>query len=246
MRPARILALAALSTACAIAGGDDSHNGTGDPANWTVTATFARPTLTVPHGGQDTVTVTVTRGGGYTGAIDFFVDSIPGFTAVLSNIQTSGLTTTALFTVGFGPGGLVFSTPYSVHANADKEGLHADPTITVNVVHNNGFWTTAPARLSVARGSASGPTRVTFTKTGFTDDVTMSLPLFNGAPAGITATLPTAVAASFGPPTSFGSTVSLNFNVNIAAISGTYTVNVTSGGVGVPVVTIPLTLMITP
>ena len=339
MRPARILALAALSTACAIAGGEDSHNGTGDPANWTVTATFARPTLTVPHGGQDTVTVTVTRGGGYTGAIDFFVDSIPGFTAVLSNIQTSGLTTTALFTVGFGPGGLVFSTPYSVHANADKEGLHADPTITVNVVHNNGFWTTAPARLSVARGSASGPTRVTFTKTGFTDDVTMSLPLFNGAPAGITATftpnpiagdtvtsmtilvdtsvpegsyslgvrcngggyqgtapltltvtaaaglsmsfvtnplivargaqnatfinlvrtnltagitptitstLPTAVAASFGPPTSFGLTVSLNFNVNIAAIPGTYTVNVTSGGVGVPVVTIPLTLMITP
>ena len=317
----------------------DPKDGTGDPSAWVITATLSRPTLTVPHTGTDTSTVTVTRSGGFTGAVTFGADAPPNMAATFTNVVTSGTTTTALLTVGVSSGGGVYSIPFPVHANGPEASVHSDQTVTINVVHNVGFWTTAPATMSVAAGSASGPTRVTFTKTGFTDDVTMSLALLNGAPTGITATftpnpivgdtvtsmtvlvdpavplgtyslgvrtngggyqgtaplaltvtaaatltmsavtnpiviarggqggtlinlvrtnfslgitpvitstLPVGVTASFGPPTSFGPTVSLNVIPTPAAQPGTFTINVTSGGVGVPVVTIPITVTITP
>ncbi len=341
-RTPRLIVLGFLS-ACSISpiGGDNNNNnGTGDKSKWAVALALPRSTLTVQHGSTDTMTLTVTRSGGFTGAVTLVADMLPGAAVTLGNQATTGAVTSALLSVSPYTGSdVVYSIPFGVHVNTDVDNVRLDTMIVLNVTRKNGFWTTAPATMSVGRGGASGPTRVTFTKTGFTDDVTASLPLFNGAPAGITATfspnpivgdtvtmmtvlvdasvpegsysvgvrmngggyqgtapltltvtaavglsmnfatnplimakglgnstfinlvrtnltagitptvtstLPTGVTVSFGPPTSFGPTVSMSVNTTAAAAPGTYTVNVTSGGAGVPVVTIPLTLTITP
>ena len=331
--------------ACTISpvGGDDNkptNNGTGSESNWTLTVTPARPALTIQHGNSDTVTITATRGGGFTGAIAFYSDSTVGVPTTITNMVTTGTVTTALLTVGtttFNDN--IISFPLNVRASATSANVFGDAALTLNITRKNGFWTTAPAAMSVAAGAGSGPTRVTFTKTGFTSDVTASLPLFNGAPAGITATftpnpivgdtvtsmtilvdgavpegtysvgvrmngggyqgtaplsltvtaratltmsfvtnplivakgsgnstlinlvrtnftagitptvtstLPTGVTVSWGPSTSFGPTISMSVSASAAAVAGTYILSVTSGGVGVPIVTIPLTLTITP
>jgi len=89
--------------------------------------------------------------------------------------------------------------------------------------------------LIVAKGSGNS-TFINLVRTNLTAGITFS----------VTPTLPAGVAVTFGPPTSFGPTVSMSITANASAVPGTYTLNVTSGGPGVPVVTIPLTLTITP
>ena len=185
--PALLLASAALGCGGGDGGTNDPDQGTGNPSLWTLTATFARSSITLQHGATDTVTVRVTRGGGFTGAVVIFADSNAGLGAAISNVVTNGTTTTALLTLTAGTGSdIVYTIPIGVHVVATGADLHSDPTLEVNVTRKNGFWTTAPATLSVPRGGTSGPINVHFTKTGFTDPVTLSLPLFNGAPAGIT------------------------------------------------------------
>ena len=323
-----------------IGGGGDNNNGTGDKSKWAISLALPRSTLNIAHGSTDTMTMTVTRSGGFTGAVTLDVDPVGGAAITVTNVATVGTVTTALLSVSPYTGSdLPYTIPFGVHVNTAEQAVHVDATITLNVMHKIGFWTTAPATMSVAAGAGSNPTRVTFTKTGFTDDVTASLPLFNGAPAGITATfspnpivgdtvtsmtilvdgavpegtysvgvrmngggyqgtaplsltvtaratltmsfatnplivakgfsnstfinlvrtnftsgitptvtstLPTGVTVGFGPPTSFGPTVSMSVITTAAAVAGTYTISVTSGGAGVPIVTIPLTLTITP
>lgn len=338
MRLMPALLLAAAFIGC---GGEEDKGpiqGTGDSSHWTLTATLSRPSVTMQHGSSDTVTVTATRGGGFTGTVNIHADSSPGLSAAISNVVNSGTSTTALLTVTAGTvSDLVYTIPISVHVEGTEVELHSDPTLTVNVTHKNGFWTTAPATLSVARGGVSGPTNVHFTKTGFSDPVTLSLPIFNGGPAGITATfapnpvasdtnstmtvsvdgavpegsysagvrvngggyqgtapititvtpgpsllivagtnplivakggnnvslltftrtnlpglitmsvtstLPTGISASFGPNPAGGNTTTMTVSATGGAASGTFVVNVTSGGVGVPVVTIPVTVTV--
>jgi hypothetical protein len=340
MRRAAIVSVAALLMSCGIAGSGEEKQGSGDQSQWTLTATLSRPNLTVQHGSTDTTTLIITRGGGFTGDVQIASIETPGITTVISTPVTVGSVTTAKISVTPGTASdVVYTIPIPLQIDSKVDNLNSHLDLSLNVTRKNGFWTTAPTTMSVARGGASGPTRVTFTKTGFTDDVTMSLPLFNGAPAGITATfspnpivgdtvtsmtilidssvpegsysvgvrcngggyqgtapltitvtaaaglsmnavtnpvlvarggqsgtlinlvrtnltagitptvtstLPAGVTVTFGPPTSFGPTISMNVATTLAATPGTFTVSVTSGGVGVPLVTIPITVTISP
>ena len=57
----------------------------------------------VVQGGTATTTATLTRSGGFTGGVTLNVTGVPaGVTAAVSNIQTSGLVTTATVTVTVG------------------------------------------------------------------------------------------------------------------------------------------------
>jgi hypothetical protein len=239
MRLLPALLLSAAFIGCGGEGDKGPVEGTGDSSLWTVTATLARPSVTLQHGASDTLTVTVTRGGGFTGTVEIFADSTPGLGAVISNVRSSGTTTTALLTLTAGTqSDVVYTIPILVHVQATGVEIHSDPTLTVNVTRKNGFWTTAPPTLSVARGGTSGPINVHFTKTGFTDPVALSLPIFNGGPAGITATFtPNPVASD----TNSTMTVSVDGTVP----EGSYSAGVRVNGGGYQG-TAPITITVTP
>jgi len=237
MRFLPLLLLASAAIGCG--GTSDPVQGTGNPSLWTLTATFARSSITLQHGATDTVTVRVTRGGGFTGTVEILADSTPGLSTAISNVVTTGTTTTALLTLSAGTGSdVVYTIPIGVHAVATGAELHSDPTLEVTVTRKNGFWTTAPATLSVPRGGASGPINVHFTKTGFTDPVTLSLALFNGAPAGLTAT--------FTPnPVVQDTNSTMTVLVDASVPEGTYSVGTRANGGGYQG-TAPMTLTVTP
>ena len=219
--------------------GGCSALGAGEPTQekWTVQVSLSRPSISIPHAASDNLTITVARGGGFTGPVIFSAAPPPGLTAVFSDIVTTGTVTTALITVGAGANSnLTYTTVIPLHV-ATPSDLVADLGLEVSVTPKVGFWVTAPATLSVPRGSASGPIRVTFTKTGFTDDVTMSLALFNGAPAGITAT--------FTPnPIVVDTVTSMTVMVDPSVSEGTYTVGTRANGGGYQG-TSPLSLTVT-
>src|SRR5436309_14679065 len=75
---------------------NESHQGTGTPANWTLTISADRPSISIRQGATDTIKVTVTRNGGFTGPIEFTTPQAPGITSSAVNALTTGTTTTAL------------------------------------------------------------------------------------------------------------------------------------------------------
>lgn len=236
----RGVCLAVLAAAAGCKPADEQNQGTGDPSQWTLTATFSRPDLTIQHGNTDTTTIVVTRGGGFTGQVTISTPFVPpGITATIDNIATTGTTTTARLTVMPGTGSdLVYSIPIPVDVAADGADLHTDPppTVNINVTRKNGFWVTAPATMSVPRGASSGPITVHFTKTGFSSDVTMSL-FQNTAPAGITAT--------FTPnPIASDTNTTMVVSVDPSVVEGTYSVGVRANGGGYQG-TAPMTVTVT-
>ncbi|MEO7503085.1 MAG: hypothetical protein ABIW94_10655 [Gemmatimonadaceae bacterium] len=105
----------ALLVMAAIAG-CDSRNGT-EPGVFSLV--IAPTTAIMSPGGTSIVAVTVTGSGNYAGPVNLRLTQVPsGVTAVISNVQTAGLVTTATITIGVSGSALPGSYTLAVRGTA--------------------------------------------------------------------------------------------------------------------------------
>jgi len=211
------LSLTAIALFTAIGCGDD--DGSGPEGSIAVTAS---PTaLTVPQGGSGTVTVTLTRGGGFAEAVNVTVEGLPaGVTASVSPAQLTGTTTSATITVNVA--NTVAAGTYTATVRASATGVGAATatyTLTVTALPNYALSAT-PAAVSVGQGG-SGTTTIAIQRTNFTGPVTLTL---DGPPAGIT--------GSFNPTPATADQSVLTINVASTVATGNYNLTVKGSATG--------------
>src|ERR1043165_3225899 len=80
---------------------DTSTQGTGNSSNWSIAVAASRTDLSIQQGGTDTVVLTVTRSGGFTGPVLLtpHTENMPGITTGVSGESTTGTTTTVKLAV---------------------------------------------------------------------------------------------------------------------------------------------------
>jgi trimeric autotransporter adhesin len=198
---------------------------------------LADESLTLEQGETATVTVAVTRGGGYAGAVTLSLTEVPDeLTAALDPVSLSGsgtstLTLTAgqtavpgiydLVVTGSGAGVASRSATLSVTIIAPSQS----PSIDVAL---------GAAALSLPQGQ-SGTVGVDISRSGgYTGDVSLAA---SGLPAGVT--------AAFNPAPVSGSSSVLTLAASSGATPGSYTITVTGSGTGVSDASATLTLTVT-
>lgn len=231
--PAAVAALLALGSCTG-----DSPSDPNDPdPTPSISITLGSSTLTLQQGDDGTVQVTVSRAGGYTGAVSVSVDGLPSGVTASSGQIASGSNSTTL-DIAAAAGAAVGSASATVRATgAGVAAATAGLSIQVTAAPTGGFALSLdPASLSLQQG-ASGESAVSITRTApFDGGVTLAA----SAPSGITVGVP---AGAVG-----GDAATMSVEVAGSVDPGTYPVTVTGSGAGVSddVATLQLTVTAAP
>jgi uncharacterized membrane protein len=183
--------------------------------------------------GTGTINVTISRSGGFEGAVTLTVEGLPsGVTAsaltIAPGLSTGTITITAGATATVGNSTLtVRGTGTGVTAQTATVQLTITPAPSIAIA-------LAPAAVSVSQGG-SGTSTVNITRNGgFAGAVNLTS---SGAPSGMTVT--------FNPASATGATSTATVNVGAAVAAGNYPITITAGGTGVSNVTATLTVTVT-
>ena len=201
----------AIAVLTAIGCGDDDGNGPTGSISLAATPTA----LTLDPGTSGTVSVTLTRGGGFADPVTVAVEGLPtGVTATVSPTQLTGAATQATVTVTVAAA--VAAGTYTATVRGSAAGVgNATTQYTLTVTAQPNYTLSlSQTPITVAPGG-TGQTTVNIARTNFTGAVTFSL---DAPPAGITATFsPAAPTTSTSVATiSVASTVPLgSYNVTI-------------------------------
>ncbi len=199
-----------------------------------IAITASKTSLTIPQGGSDNLTASITRSGGFTGDVAIVAEGAPtGVTATVSEVSTSGGTTTGKVTVNVAVSVALGS--YTIRVVASGSGVTSVTQVvalTVTALPAISL-TLNPTALTVLQG-ASGNSTVTIARTNFAENVTLAL---EGAPAGVTGT--------FTPTPTNGTTSTLAITVAASVAPGTITLTVRGTGAGVTAATAQLQLTVT-
>lgn len=230
-RVATIMLAAATLGACG-GGGDD---GVTEPTP-TIDITLSATTLSVQQGANGTVNLTLSRGGGFTGAVTVAVTGAPtGVTATPAPSSIASGSTSSVITVAAGATTAPGTYNLVVHATgAGVTEKTATIALTVTAAPASNFTIALdPTTRSIAQG-ANGTITVNITRTNFTGAVNLTA---EGLPTGVT--------AAFNPAsvTTNSSTLTLTAAANAAV--GTSTVTVRAAATGQPEKTATFELTIT-
>lgn len=230
--PRAPLVLAALSLLWACTGSD----GPTEPEPTPTIAISASPgSLSVEQGASGTTTVTVTRGGGFAGAVTVAAEGLPSGVTVASQSVAAGSTSAALtFQVAASAApGTASITLRGTGSGVTDATATLSLTITARPVGSFSL-AASPTSLSVVQGG-SGSTAIAITRQApFTGAVALAV---TGAPTGVTATLDPASAA--------GASATLTVAVADAAAPGTHTLTIAGSAQGIPAANTTVTLTIT-
>lgn len=223
--------IAMLAGALASCNGDDDGGTTGPTGS--IQLAVSPASLSVQQGTSGTVTVTLTRGGGFSGTVAVAFEGLPaGLTATSVPATLSGTTTSATVTVTASAS--VTPATYTATVRATATGVgDATTTFAVEVTATpNVALSVAPAALTVAQG-ATGAATVTLTRTNFTGAVALTL---DAPPAGITTT--------FTPASVTGATSAMLVSVAPGTGAGNYSLTIkgTATGIGDRTTTLALTV----
>jgi hypothetical protein len=199
--------------------------------------TAAPISVTIQQGASGLITLTLVRGGGFSGTVALAVAGLPaGMIASVSPTSLSGTTTTATVTVDVA--GNVVPGPYTATVTGSATGVQNTTTVfTVAVTAAPDVaLTVTPATLTVQQG-ASGSATVNITRTAFTGQVALSL---DAPPPGVIGTFSPASA----PTTSSALTVAVAATVAPGAY--TLTIKGSATGVGDRTTTLALTVTAAP
>lgn len=207
---------------------DDNHGA--------IVLSLSRSSATLPQGGTVAIQATLTREGGFGGAVSFSASGAPsGVVASIAAASTTGTTTTAtavIVAAADAPSGV-----YPLTITASGQGVTsatATFTLTIeSVTSPNYSLALSPASASVIQGESTNTTVTLLRTGGFDKEVQLSL---TNAPAGVT--------ASFTPMKVAGSTSAAVIRVASSTAPGTYTVYVggVASGVGDKVTPFVLTV----
>lgn len=238
-RGSGLLIAVGLSAALSACGSSSSTDG---PAanSGSLTLAASPATVSVQQGNTATVTIAVTRSGGFTGAVTLSAGTLPtGVTASFSPSQVPGSSNSATLTITVAA--TAAAGTYSIPVQGQGTGVaNASTTVSLTV-------TAAPPpagfQLTLASGTASAPqgggatVGVTIARSGsFTGPVNLAVE-----------NLPTGVSAAFSaapiPAGSTTSTLTLNAAATVAA--GTYNLTVRGTATGLTDQTAALALTVT-
>jgi hypothetical protein len=235
------LALVLSLGACGLVQPEEDDNGTGDRANWAFTGTASKTNVTIQQGVTDTILITVTRSGGFTGPVQVVPAPTMGFTLSVGTPATSGTTTTTPLIVSIPASFGLLNAPFQFFANLvpSADGMHeVGLTFNLTVTPKPGLFVQAQSSVTIPASGAPVNFPFAIVRTQFPDDVSFSL---INAPAGITAT--------FSPnPLTGGATQStMTIRTNGTVAAGTYTSLGLRANAGLPSQgTAPLTVIVTP
>lgn len=219
---------AALTLAC----GDDGDDG---PVGTTGSIQIAvePASLSVEQGGSNSVAVSLTRAGGFTGAVTLGISGLPeGVTTSITPAQLSGVTATASVEVS---AALAVPTgAYTATITATAPGVaQATATYQLTVTAAPDYTlAVAPTSLTVPAGS-SGSATIAIARTNFTGGVTLAL---ENPPAGIT--------GAFTPSPSTTEMSALVVSVAASVTPGTYPLAIRGTATGVADRTASLDLIV--
>jgi hypothetical protein len=222
-------ALSALALLTAIGCGDDG----GSEPEGSISVSALPTALSIPQGGSGTVTVTLTRGGGFAEPVDVTVEGLPaGVTASVAPTSLTGTTTQAVVTVTVGNS--VAALTYTSTIRASAAGIGAATTTYALTVTAQANYTLAATAASVVQG-ASGTSTISIQRTNFAGEVALTL---ENPPAGITGT--------FNPTSTAGGQSVLTINVASTVAPGTYNLSVKGSATGPGDKTATVALTVTP
>ncbi|HJR34407.1 MAG TPA: hypothetical protein VJ817_05625, partial [Gemmatimonadales bacterium] len=192
----------------------------------------------VAQGGSTTTTATLTRTGDFTGSVTLNVTGAPaGVAAAVSNIQTTGLVTTATVTVTVGAAVAPGSYPLVVRGSGTgvtEATANFSLTVTAPLPGNFTLTTTPATSASVVQGGNTSVT-VNLARTGgFTGGVNLTA---TGLPAGLT--------ASFNPTSATGATSTLTLTAAAGLAVGAYPIVIRGNFTGLAEQTVNLTVNVT-
>ena len=210
----RVLSALAFLTAVACGDDDDGSGPTGS-----ISLTASPTSATIAQGGSGTITVTLTRGGGFSEPVNVTVEGLPtGVTATASPAQLTGTTTSTTVTVNVASTTAAGTYPITVRASATGVGA-ATATYSLTVTATPNYSLTASA--VTINQAGSGTSTIAIQRTSFTGPVTLSL---ENPPAGVTGTF------SPNPATADQSVLTLNVASTVA--TGTITLVVKGSATG--------------
>lgn len=197
-------------------GGDDGPAGS-------ISLAASPTSQTLDPGSTGTITVTLTRGGGFTEPVNVTVEGLPnGVTATVLPAQLTGQTTSATVTLTLASTAPAGTYPVTVRGSASGIGsATATWSLTITALPDYTLSAT-PSPLSVAPGS-SGQATVNIARTNYAGSVNLAL---DAPPAGITAT--------FNPAAATGTSSVATINVANTVANGSYTLTIKGTATGVP------------
>ena len=199
-----------------LAVGCGSGSGNGGTGPTPVISIAITPTSgSVAQGDTIQVSATLTRSGGFSGNVDLSVLGVPtGVTGAVSNIVTSGATTTATITIQVA----IATVPgtYTLTVQGTGTGVTtATATFTLTVTAAPAFaLTLTPNTTSIGQGSHQ-TVQVGISRTNFTSSVNLTA-----------ANLPEGVTAAFDPAAATGNSSVLTLTVGPAVPTGQYSISV--------------------
>ena len=226
------LSCAALAMLWACNGSD----GPTEPAPTPTLSITASPnSLSVEQGSAGVVTATVTRGGGFTGAVTIAAEGLPAGVTVASQSVASGSTSATLdFQVS--PSTAAGTTTVTLRATGTGvQAATATVSLTVTPRPTGSFSLALGATAVSVEQGKSGTAGITIARQApFTGAVALAV---SGAPTGVTATLD--------PASVTGTTSTLTLAVSAGAATGASTITVTGTATGVESKSVTLQLTVT-
>jgi hypothetical protein len=213
-------AMIAAAAVAACSGGDDG----GTEPTKAISISLSSAALSVTQGTTGTVSVNLTRSGGFTGDVAVTVEGLPGtvnFTAAPATIGASATSTILTFAAaGTAVPGVINAT---VRATGTGVTAATAPLAITVVAAPTPTYTLALANATVTATQGGTATQtVNLTRTNFT-----------GAVALTAEGLPTGVTAAFNPASVTGTTSTLTLTAAAGATTGTSTVTVKGTATGI-------------
>ena len=145
------------------------------------------PGVSIPQGGEQTVTITVTRSGAFQGNVVFTADNVPdGVTPEFDGATISGETTTSAMRLRISTSVPVGS--YSIRLRGRADPLpDAFAAITITVTAQPAFTLTPGATAVTVTHPGSAPLDVVIARTNFTGPIALSLSGATGISAQLSA-----------------------------------------------------------
>lgn len=227
-------ALVAAATVAACSGGGDD-NGTGPTP--TIDIALSGNTLSVAQGASGTLNLTLTRGGGFAGAVTIDVTGEPtDVTATPAPASIAAGSTSSVITIAAGAGATAGTTTLTVHAaGTGVTEKTATFQLTITAAPAGGFTLTIdPTTLTVQQGT-NGTVAVNIARTA---------PFGGAVNLAVTAGLPNGVTPAFSPTSATGNLSTLTLTASPTATVGQSNVTITGTGTGVANQTVTLALTV--
>jgi alpha-tubulin suppressor-like RCC1 family protein len=198
----------------------------------TITVAVSPASLGLTVGQSGTTTVTVSRGGGFAGAVALSAEGMPaGVTASFAPASVPSGSTTSTLTVDVGAAAAPGSYTLTIRGVGPGVGA-STAALALTVSPRPSITLSVDASLTLARG-ATDTAVVRIVRTNFTGAVSLSV---SGAPAGLTATLV--------PPSITADTALLILAAGPTAVPGTHPLTVTAQATGIETRTATLSLRV--